>query len=61
MTGTDKRAQIEEEELAPREKAAILMVALGEDAAGEIYLLPLVANPATERDPAGSILQLVAE
>ena len=36
MTEIDKRAQIEEEELTPREKAAILMVALGEDAAGEV-------------------------
>ena len=37
------------------------IASFGEDTAGELYLLPLVANPATERDPAGSILQLVAE
>ena len=37
MTEVDKRAQIEEEEEpSPREKAAILMIALGEEAAGEI-------------------------
>ena len=37
MTEVDKRAQVEEEEeLSPREKAAILMIALGEEAAGEI-------------------------
>ena len=36
MTEVDKRAQIEEEEPSPREKAAILMIALGEEAAGEI-------------------------
>ena len=37
MTEVDKRAQVgEEEELTPREKAAILMVSLGEEAAGEI-------------------------
>jgi len=31
-----KKAQFEEEELTSREKAAILMVALGEETAGEI-------------------------
>ena len=37
MTETDKRVQFEEEEeLSPREKAAILMVALGKEAAGEV-------------------------
>ena len=37
MTEVNKRAQVEEEEeLSPREKAAILMIALGEEAAGEI-------------------------
>ena len=36
MTETDKRVQFEEEEeLSPREKAAVLMVALGKEAAGE--------------------------
>ena len=45
-----------------QQKGTVYQIAsFGEDAAGEIYLLPLVANPATERDPAGSILQLVAE
>ena len=44
-----------------QQKGTVYQIAsFGEDAAGEIYLLPLVANPATERDPAGSILQLVA-
>ena len=37
MTETDKRVQFEEEEeLSPRAKAAILMVALGKEAAGEV-------------------------
>ena len=45
-----------------QQKGTVYQIAsFGEDAAGEIYLLPLVANPATKRDPAGSILQLVAE
>ncbi len=45
-----------------QQKGKIFQIAsFGEDAEGELYLLPLVANPATKRDPAGSILQLVAE
>ncbi len=36
MTEKMKKAQFEEEELTSREKAAILMVALGEETAGEI-------------------------
>ncbi len=45
-----------------QQKGTVYQIAsFGEDAVGEIYLLPLVANPATKRDPAGSILQLVAE
>jgi quinoprotein glucose dehydrogenase len=45
-----------------QQKGIVYQIAsFGEDADGELYLLPLVANPATKRDPAGNILQLVAE
>ena len=45
-----------------QQKGKVFQIAsFGEDAAGELYLLPLVANPATKRDPAGNILQLVSD
>jgi glucose/arabinose dehydrogenase len=45
-----------------QQKGKVYQIAsFGEDAEGELYLLPLVSNPPTKRDPLGGILQLVAE
>jgi hypothetical protein len=45
-----------------QQKGKVYQIAsFGEDAKGELYLLPLVSNPPTKRDPLGGILQLVAE
>jgi hypothetical protein len=45
-----------------QQKGTVYQIAsFGEDAQGELYLLPLVSNPPTKRDPLGGILQLVAE
>ncbi len=58
----EKNGRATEYETIHQQKGRVYQIAsFGQDAKGELYLLPLVANPATERDPAGSILQLVAE
>ena len=45
-----------------QQKGTVYQIAsFGEDAEGEVYLLPLVATPSNGRDPVGGILQIVAE
>ena len=58
MSKIDKRAQLEEEEpLSPREKAAILMIALGEEAAGDImkYLADFEIEEMTTKNTSFSL------
>ena len=45
-----------------QQKGTVYQIAsFGEDAEGEVYLLPLVATPSNGRDPVGGILQIVTE